>query len=119
MAERLLAEPKQRKLWLRRLAAHLLRTNRVADVDLLVNDIAAELQAQAGHLSVEVTSARKLTPAARNAISKQLLGLTGASAVDLYETVDADLVGGFVARTPEAELDASLQHGLRKLAAIA
>lgn len=119
MAERLIDEPKQRSLWLRRLAAHLLRTNQAADVDLLVNDIASELHRQAGHLSVEVTAARTLTPSTRKAIDRQLRELTGASSIDLHESVDADLVGGFVARTPEAELDASLRQGLRKLAAIA
>lgn len=119
VAERLLAEPKQRKLWLRRLAAHLLQHDQAADVDLLVNDIASELHRQAGHLSVEVTAARPLTAATRQSISRQLKQLTDAKAIDLHETIDADLVGGFIARTPEAELDASLRHGLRKLAAIA
>ncbi len=54
----------------------------------------------------------------RTSISKELRELTGTRSVSLHETVNADLVGGFVARTPEGELDASLQHGLRKLAAI-
>jgi F0F1-type ATP synthase delta subunit len=37
----------------------------------------------------------------------------------VYETVDKDLVGGMVARTPDAELDVSVRNKLRKLAAIA
>lgn len=119
IAQRLIDEPQQRALWLKRLAARLLQQGRTDQLHLYINDIAAELQARGHHLSLEVESARKLTPAMRSSISKELRELTGTKSVSLHETVSPDLVGGFIARTPDGELDASLKHGLRKLAAIA
>lgn len=113
------AKPADRKRLMQQVAAYLVARGRSHEVDLLVNDIAHELLQTHGQLSLELATARPLTPAARKAISAELREQTGATEVSVHETVVPELVGGFIARTADAEVDASLRHGLRKLAAIA
>jgi len=116
---RLLEEPKDRATWIKRLAAYLVENNLVNQADLLVNDIAHELFVQAGTLTVEVVSARQLSAALRQSISELLQSDTGAKKVVMHQSVDEALVGGFVARTADAELDASVRTKLRALSALA
>lgn len=119
VARQLLDEPQNRTLWLQRLAAYLV-THGIADqVDLVVNDIAYELQQQAGLVTVEVVTARALDGELRQTLHDLLRAQTGAESVVLYETTDANLIGGYVARTADAEIDASVRTKLMKLAALA
>lgn len=117
IAEKLLAEPANQKRWIEALAAYLVENNRVHEADLLLNDIAHELHVQGGHLTVEVTSARPLDVEARSDLQKLLASKTGAQKVWMHETVDPELVGGVIARTPDAELDVSIANTLRQLTA--
>jgi F-type H+-transporting ATPase subunit delta len=119
MTQRLIDEPKKQAEWLQRLAAYLIMHNMVDKVDLIVNDIAHELYERTGILTVEVTSARDLSDAMRRSLEALLLRETGADKVVLHETTDQDLLGGFVARTPDAELDASVRTKLKALASLA
>jgi len=118
MAAKLLAEPDQRKHWLRVLAAYLMDHNMDADVDLIINDIAHELYEQSGHLIVEVTSARELSDQTREELKRMLKGETKASAIELSEHTDPDLLGGLIARTPDAVIDASVRTKLKQLASL-
>jgi len=118
VAAKLLAEPSKRKHWVQALAAYLVETRRVDEIDLLVNDIARELFDQKGELVVDVTSARPLTDTIRQELSSMLKGATGAHDVQLTEAVDPSLIGGLIARTPDAQLDASLRTKLKQLATI-
>ncbi len=118
VAARLLAEPHKQTHWLKVTAAYLLEQNMADDVDLVVNDIAHELFEQSGHLLVDVTSARKLTDTVRSELQKTMREATGAKRVELTEHVDADLLGGLIARTPDAQLDASIRTKLKQLASI-
>lgn len=119
ITRRFIDEPAQRDEWVRRLAAYVLVHNMVDQLDVLVNDIARELYEQSGMLTVEVVSARQLNEELRRSITMLLQRETGAEAVTLHETTDQALLGGFVARTPDAELDASVRSRLKKLAALA
>jgi len=119
MTQRLLDEPTKRAEWLRRLAAYLVVYNMTDKVDLIVNDIAHELYQQTGTLTVEVVSARQLNDELRSSLKTLLQRESGADTVVLHETTDQDLLGGFVARTPDAELDASVRTKLRTLASLA
>ncbi len=119
VTRRLLDEPENRSLWLQRLAAYIVTRKLVADVDLIVNDIAHELYEQSGVLTVEVASARQLSDDLRESLRQLMQDQTGAGQVVLHETTDQTLLGGFVARTPDAEIDASVQNKLKKLAALA
>ncbi len=115
---RLLDEPQNKSLWLQRLAAYIVMNRMTDQVDLLVNDIAHELYLQAGLLTIEVVSARQLSAELKASVSQLLQTKTGAQEVVVHQTVDADLLGGFVARTADAELDASVRTKLRALNAL-
>lgn len=116
---KLLAEPQRTKHWMQVLAAYVVEHDMVNDADMLINDIAHELYAQAGQLIVEVTSAEELSDNIRQQLSSYLLRETNAKTVQIHESTDPDLIGGLVAKTADAELDASVRTQLRTLAAIA
>lgn len=118
VAAKLLAEPARREHWVRALAAYLVETDRTDEADQVLNAIAHELLEQDGLLAVEVTSARPLTDNIRTELTDYLKKATGAAKVQMAEQVDADLVGGLVARTPNQELDTSVRSQLRRLASI-
>jgi F-type H+-transporting ATPase subunit delta len=119
LAEQLIAAPANSTQIMKMAAAYMMEHGRLGEADLLINDIAHELQEQTGLLSVEVTSALALSKEARDNLITFMKNETNATTVDIHETVDVDLVGGMVARTPDAELDVSVRSKLRKLAAIA
>lgn len=100
------------------LAAYLVSARQVRQAELVIRDIETELMNHHSHLSVDVTSARKLTREAKTALITMLQAETGAATVELVENVDTDLLGGVVVRTPEAEMDTSLRKKLTRLKAI-
>ena len=118
VASRLIEEPQKREHWLAVLAAYLVDANRVDELDLVVNDIAHELFEQKGELLVDVASARPLTDQVRSELKAALAEVTGATSVSLAESVDPSLLGGLVARTPDAQLDMTVRTKLRQLATI-
>lgn len=115
---KLLAEPAQRKHWITVLAAYLVETGRGSEVNLVVTDIARELFLQKSELVVDVTSARPLTDDIRQELASALKRATNAQDVQLAEAVDPSLLGGLIARTPDAQLDTSLRSQLKQLATI-
>jgi F0F1-type ATP synthase delta subunit len=119
VTQRLIDEPQRQSETIRQLAAFIVVHKMVDDVNLIVNDIAHELFEQSGLLSVEVVSARQLTEDVRHSIKQLLRQHTGADQVVLHEMTDQSLLGGFVARTPDAEMDASVRTKLQRLAALA
>lgn len=118
VAAKLLAEPTRRKHWLRATAAYLLEHGLQDDADMLTNDIARELFRREGLLLSNVTTARRLSESLRTDISRELRAATGAKHIVMKESVDSNLLGGFIARTPEAEYDASVRTQLQQLAAL-
>ena len=118
IAEKLLSEPSRRSHWLRVLAAYMIDQKMVDDLDLMIQDIIREIFAQSGELLVTATTARPLTETLRQDVTKILRQATGAKQILLHEEVDANLLGGFVARTPDAEMDASVRTSLQQLAVI-
>ncbi len=131
VTQQLLDEPSQRSLWLQRLAAYILVHNMTDQVDLIVNDIAHELYAQAGIVTVEVVSARKLSAELRSSLQAMLKRQVEGkhkpaggysqpvTQIVLHESVDKSILGGFIARTADAEIDASTRTQLGKLKALA
>ena len=118
VAEKMLAEPTQAAHWVKVLAAYLLQHGMAEDADLVVNDVAHELYVQAGHLLVNVRTARTLSETVRSELKHHLQRLTDARAIDMRESIDHDLIGGLVARTPDGALDLSIRGQLRQLANI-
>lgn len=115
----LLDDPTQRGQWLRRLAAYIITHGLDDQTDLIINDIAHELHRQAGIVTAEVVSARQLSAEVRDSIERMLQAETGAKSVVMHESIDVELLGGFVARTADAEIDASVRSRLKALAALA
>ncbi len=100
------------------LAAYLVGHNMTQYVDVVMNDIAEELYEQSKLLTVEVTSARPLEKDAVKQLTDFMKQQTGAESISLHQTTDETLIGGMVARTPTAEIDASVRNKLRQLTAL-
>ena len=111
--------PVEKSKWLQRLAAYLVLHGKTDEVDLVINDIAHEMQIQAGIVTVEVVSARALSAELRASLKTLLQKETDAKQIIMHEMTDKALLGGFVARTADAEIDASVRTKLRALAALA
>jgi F-type H+-transporting ATPase subunit delta len=100
------------------LAAYSVAGGQIRSTDLLLRDIETALLRDYGHLCADVVSARQLSSETRNELAKMLKHETNAKTTELIETIDENLIGGLVVRTPEAELDASLKTKLTRLRAI-
>ncbi len=118
IASKLLSEPDRRKHWLQVTAAYLMDHGMDEDVDLILNDIAHELYLQAGHLVVDVTSARTLSDSTREELVRMLKEATDANYVEITEKINPELLGGLIARTPDAVIDASVRTKLKQLASL-
>ncbi len=100
---------------MRMLAAYLIVHKQHKQVDLVLKDIATELQASAGHLYVQVASAFPLDARSQTELEAYLKRATQATSVELSQQVEADLLAGMIVRTPELELDTSAATRLRQL----
>jgi ATP synthase F1 delta subunit len=118
IASKLVAEPSRQDHWVKALAAYLVENNRITEADLIINDIEHELYVQDGQLVVDVTSARPLTADVRKSLTTLLADRTDAKKVTLTESTDPELLGGLIARTADAEMDASVRTKLNRLATI-
>lgn len=101
----------------RSLAAYLVDHKMTSQVSMLMNDIASEYAQQTGQLDVEITSVHRLTESLQKELQHYFMQQTGAKKVHLHQTFDQQLIGGLIARTPDAELDLSVRRTLTKLRA--
>jgi F0F1-type ATP synthase delta subunit len=115
IARKLLTEPERRQHWIALGAAYLVENKQSSKVEQLVQDIAREVQLQSGVLLASVTSAHELTDEIKSRIAASLAAKTGASEVRLDASVDAALLSGYVARTPDYEVNTTAQYRLRQL----
>ena len=97
------------------LAAELIATRRVNQVDLVLSDIAAELFELRGELHGTVTSAHKLSGSLHDELVKHVKQLSGAKSVSLSTKVDESLIGGVIIETPTEQYDLSVRHKLDSL----
>lgn len=102
----------------RHVAAYLLERNQADQADLLLRDVSDILAKEYGVVSAEVTSAHPLSDELRKTIAGYVKVTENAEAVELTESVDPDLIGGVVIRTPGAEFDSSIRTQLRHLKSI-
>jgi F-type H+-transporting ATPase subunit delta len=63
----------------------------------------------------EVITATPLTPALRAEVEQLVRQQAGLQQVELTEKIDASLIGGFVLRVGDRQIDDSVRHRLRKL----
>ena len=115
IAAKLIAEPDASEKWLAMGAAYLVQRGQVDRAEQLVQDIARELLIQDGQLAASVRSAHALTDEVRSQLAAFLKTKTGASEVSLSETVEPELLSGFVVTTPDYELNTTARAKLRQL----
>ena len=84
----------------------------------LLEFIAAEFETQyneyKGIQKAKVTSAVPLTPGLREELGQRLVAQTGKT-VELEELIDPSLIGGFVLRVGDKQIDSSVKYSLLKL----
>jgi F-type H+-transporting ATPase subunit delta len=68
-----------------------------------------------GELDAELASARELGPTAKEAVIDYLKNKTGAKSVRLQESVQPELIGGFILRYDGRIVDGSLLNNLQAL----
>lgn len=103
-----------RKKLIPQLASYLLEYKRTHQVDELIGDIAHEL-AQAGRLSVTVTTARPLSDDLRRLVTDYIKDTEAVEAVKMHEVVDESIVGGIIIETPARRFDASVASSIKQL----
>lgn len=99
-----------------RLAALLLDTGRVRELDLIVRDIEDALEAR-GVVVADIASAHTLSQATQKDITAFLKKQSDAKEVHLRVNVDQALLGGVRINVPGRELDTTLRRKLTLLKA--
>ena len=118
IAAKLVAEPQRRSHWIQILAGYIVDQKLTDSIDLIANDLVREIFALNGELLVQVTTARPLQDAARTELRTMLRNALDAKHIELQEETDAEVLGGFIVRTPDAIMDASVRTKLKQLASI-
>lgn len=93
----------------------LTQKNREAALESMGVEFQVQYNAMQGIQMAQVTSATPLTPASRAELEKLVTRQTGLTQVKLTEQVDPDLIGGFVLRVGDQQIDDSVRTSLRKM----
>lgn len=114
VAGQLLASGDKKRL-IKELAAYLIETGRVRDLNQVVAAI-EEALASRGAVVATVTTARPLSPENKQAIVKQFTP-TGAK-LYIREQIDPNVIGGFKIELPGSQFDGTVIHKLTTLKGI-
>lgn len=114
VAGQLLASGDKKRL-IKELAAYLIETGRVRDLNQVVAAI-EEALASRGAVVATVTTARPLSPENKQAIVKQFTS-TGAK-LYIREQIDPSVIGGFKIELPGSQFDGTVIHKLTTLKGI-
>ena len=114
VAGQLLASGDKKRL-IKELAAYLIETGRVRDLNQVVAAI-EEALASRGAVVATVTTARPLSPENKQAIVKQFTP-TGAK-LYIREQIDPSVIGGFKIELPGSQFDGTVIHKLTTLKGI-
>ncbi len=114
VAGQLLASGDKKRL-IKELAAYLIETGRVRDLNQVVAAI-EEALASRGAVVATVTTARPLSPENKQAIVKQFTP-TGAK-LYIREQIDSSVIGGFKIELPGSQFDGTVIHKLTTLKGI-
>ncbi|MBD2723721.1 MULTISPECIES: ATP synthase F1 subunit delta [Hymenobacter] len=93
----------------------LTEKNREAALESMGTEFQVQYNAMQGIQMAEVTSATPLTAASRAEMEKLVTQQTGLTEVKLTEKVDPSLIGGFILRVGDNQIDDSVRTSLRKL----
>ncbi len=114
VAGQLLASGDKKRL-IKELAAYLIETGHVRDLNQVVAAI-EEALASRGAVVATVTTARPLSPENKQAIVKQFTP-TGAK-LYIREQIDPSVIGGFKIELPGSQFDGTVIHKLTTLKGI-
>lgn len=114
VAGQLLASGDKKRL-IKELAAYLIETGRVRDLNQVVAAI-EEALASRGAVVATVTTARPLSPENKQAIVKQFTP-TGTK-LYIREQIDPSVIGGFKIELPGSQFDGTVIHKLTTLKGI-
>jgi len=114
-AEQLLAGVSQKTV-LEQVAAYLIESHRIKELELIVQDIIAYLAKQ-GTVVANITSAFDLSDATNKALKQFIAEKTGATDITLTETIDPSVLGGVKVELPGQELDTTIIRKLTHLRA--
>jgi F-type H+-transporting ATPase subunit delta len=98
----------------RNLVYLLLDGERLASLAAISREVDAMIEAKAGRVAAEITSAKKLDPAQLSQITAALEKLSGKK-ISVTHREDAALLGGVIAKVGDTVYDGSLRAQLRAL----
>ncbi len=91
------------------------RKNREAIIDPIAEEYVRLYNQERGVQSATITTTMPLNDGLRDQIKGMVLKTTGAKSVELHEKVDPTLIGGYVLRMGDEQLDASLRNQLNQV----
>jgi F-type H+-transporting ATPase subunit delta len=89
--------------------------NRESALEFIGSEFLTQYNLLRGVQKAEVTTATPLSPELRAEVEKLVRQQTGLQQVTLTEKVDESLIGGFVLRVGDRQIDDSVSFRLRKL----
>ncbi|AIZ62971.1 ATP synthase F1 subunit delta [Hymenobacter sp. DG25B] len=89
--------------------------NRESALEFIGSEFRSQYNLLRGVQVAEVITATPLTPALRAEVEQLVRQQAGLQQVELTEKIDASLIGGFVLRVGDRQIDDSVRHRLRKL----
>ncbi|QDA59795.1 ATP synthase F1 subunit delta [Hymenobacter jejuensis] len=89
--------------------------NRESALEFIGTEFLSQYNVLRGVQVAEVTTATPLTPELRAEVTKLVREQTGLQQVTLNEKVDEALIGGFILRVGDRQIDDSVRYRLRKL----
>ena len=90
------------------------RKNRESVLEFIATEFEKQYNLLKGIQRAQVVSATPLAPALRNELGRRLAEQTGKT-IQLEESIDPMLIGGFVLRVGDKQFDSSVKNSLRKL----
>jgi len=94
------------------LAAEIIDTKQMSKIDLIVAEIAHEMEVQLSVTNAKVFSTRQISAALKVEIANLIKQVSGTDKVILEEEIEPSLLGGVKIETPEREIDLSVRHKL-------
>ncbi|PKV67409.1 ATP synthase F1 subunit delta [Pontibacter ramchanderi] len=90
------------------------RKGRESVLEFIASEFAKQYNVYKGITTASVTTAVPLTEELRNELGQRLVAQTGQR-VELEEKIDPSLIGGFVLRVGDQQIDSSVKYNLSKL----
>ncbi|MCE7936730.1 hypothetical protein DYH10_03005 [Candidatus Saccharibacteria bacterium CPR2] len=103
----------ERQEIIKMLAAYIVEEKLTDKLDVFINDIALELEKITGSIQASVKSRFPLSVSLKRQIKELIIKETGTKNVILHEEIDENLLGGVTVRSPELEIDISLNNALK------